>query len=93
MASSNGWPYTLRVYSSTNLVPDPWNLLYSQQITNAITGFDGSNYTLTVTNPMVPGMMFFKETLSNFWGESGFSNTSSVPPLPLSLHTRIIKNP
>lgn len=94
LADANGWPYTFKIYSSSNVTtPMPWPLVYSQSSSNTpITGFDGTSYTYTITNPTVPGQAFFVATVSNIWGESVNSNTSSVPPLPTQLHPKIFKN-
>lgn len=94
MADSNRWPYSFKIYC-TNLVTaaTPWPLMYSGSASNTpIIGFDGTNYTYAVTSSVAPGQMFFIATVSNIWGESGPSNTSSVPPVTSFLHTKIFPN-
>ena len=94
-ADTNGWPQYFHIRSFNTPVGNPsnWPTVYYQTVSNTpITGFDGTNYQFTVTNVVAPGQAFFVASISNIWGESGFSNTSSVPPLPLTLQTKIIKN-
>lgn len=100
-AQQSGWPYSFKIYCTNSLgsSAQSWATISNQPWTNyPIVGFDGSNYTFALSNPVVPatmqfpGVMFFTATSLNFWGESGFSNTDSVPPLPLILHSTILKN-
>lgn len=95
LADTNGWSYFFQIHTTNQLGSDwtNWPLSYRQPATNTtIIGYNGSNYIFAATNPIAPGMAFSVATVSNIWGESGPSNTSSVPSLPQILHTTIIKN-
>lgn len=46
---------------------------------------NGTNYTITFTNLVVPGPHFWTFNASNFWGElSNPSSVVTVPPLPVT---------
>lgn len=94
-ASSNDWPTCFKIYESpspTNPVVN-WTVIYCQSWSNTpISGYDGTNFIFSLTNAAPVGQAFYVATASNIWGESGLSNTSSVPPVPLVLQTKIIKN-
>lgn len=94
-ADSNGWPYNFLIRATNQVGSNwlSWQVVYDNAASNTpVTGFDGTNYTYSITNPVLPGPWFFVASVSNIWGEGGPSNTSSVPPVPKVLHTKIKQN-
>lgn len=94
-ALSQAAPYVFKIYG-TNQLGSPaqmWPVLFSGSNV-PVVAFDGTNYTFALSNIVFAtnGQMFYTATASNFWGESGFSNTSNVPALPTTLQTKIFKN-
>ena len=87
------WFY-IRATNSLAGQPGAWPVIYAQPWTNtAVTNFDGTNLTFAISYQVTPpGQMFFVATASNFWGESGLSNTSATPPVASVLKTQIFKN-
>jgi hypothetical protein len=96
LADSQGPPTCFLIRATNSLAGSPaaWPVVVYQPWTNlTVAGFDGTNYTFNCAFQVTPpGRMFFVATASNFWGESGFSNTSSTPALPSILKTQIFKN-
>ena len=95
-ADSNHWDYGFQIFGTNNPVGSSytnWQSIVRQPYTNfPVIGFDGTNYTFAYTSSIAPGQFFYTAVTYNFWSNSGPSNTSSVPPLPLALHTTIQKN-
>lgn len=93
-AQQMGQPFWFKLYG-TNQLGSPaanWQLVVAQPATNfTVVNYDGTNNTYAYTSPIAPGQFFYTATASNFWGETGFSNTSGVPTLPSVLHTTIQK--
>lgn len=95
LADSNHWDYGFQIYGTNQLGSSftNWQTVVRQPYTNyPVIAFDGTNYTFAYTSPIAPGQFFYTATTYNFWSNSGPSNTSSVPPLPITLHTTIQKN-
>lgn len=93
---SNGnvdW-FNIRATNSLGSPAANWKVVYGQPWTNIVTtNFDGTNFTFYIPMMVNPaGQMFFVATSSNFWGESGFSNTSSTPVLPSMVVPQIFRN-
>jgi hypothetical protein len=95
-AEAQGQPVYFKIYGTNQPVgssPTNWQLVSSQPATNyPVIAYDGTNSTYAFTSPIAPGQFFYTSTASNFWGESGFSNTSNVPALPTTVQTKIFKN-
>jgi hypothetical protein len=93
---AQSYPPSFLIRGTNTLGSDPltWPVVVNQPWTNVtVAGFDGSNYLFSTPFQVTPpGQMYFVATESNFWGESGLSNTSSTPALPSILQTRIFKN-
>lgn len=71
------------LYGSTNLnAPMPWP---------AVTNTPGTNSQITIQ--ILPSQQFFYLTASNFWGESGPSNTVRTPPSVAAGAVAIRKGP
>jgi hypothetical protein len=65
------------VYQSTNVTAAmPW-----QPCTNTAAS--------SVTIQVMPGRMFYYVTASNFWGESGPSNTIGTPAVPAATNVTV----
>lgn len=95
-ASQIGQPFSFKIYGTNQLgLPAAnWEVIVAQPATNfPVVAYDGTNQTFAYTSPIAPGQFFYTATASNFWGESGFSNTSGVPSLPAVLRTTIQKSP
>lgn len=67
---STNWPVEM-VIPATNYWTNGWALPVT-----------GTNYTITFTNPTLPGIHFWFVTAGDFWGESIPSNVLEIPPLP-----------
>lgn len=94
-AQQMGQPFWFKIYGTNQLGSSftNWQLIVSQPATNyPVINYDGTNQWFAFTSPIAPGQFFYTSTASNFWGESGPSNTSNVPALPLAIHTTIQKN-
>lgn len=96
-AAQQGQPAWFKIYG-TNQLGSPassWQLVVAQPATNyTLVSYDGfSNNIYAYTSTITPGQFFYTATFSNFWGESGFSNTSGVPALPIIPHITIQKGP
>lgn len=76
-----------KVYQSTNItIPlTNWNVLTNIVATNAQIG--GTNFQCALQ--VSPGQMFYAVTMTNFWGESDFSNTTQTPALPTNPKLKI----
>jgi hypothetical protein len=94
-ADAGGNPFSFIIYGTNQIGPQPWPALTNQIWTNyPIVGYDGSNYVFSMPYQIQPpGEFYFEATVSNnIWGESGFSNTSSTPSLPIPITTQIHPN-
>ena len=78
-----------KLYASSNVAApiNTWTLL---------TNIPGTVVTPTNSYPQTnvqvaiePGAMFFYLTASNLWGETGPSNITNTPPLPLATNLNI----
>lgn len=95
-AQQMGWPVWFKIYGTNQPfgAVTNWQLIVAQNATNyTVIASDPTNQTFSYTSTVAPGQFFYVATASNFWGESGPSNTSGVPSLPFAVHTTIQKGP
>lgn len=81
---------TFNLYSQTNLAiaPSNWVRVATYPAQNWYSNgvwtlpVQGTNYVVTVTNLVLPGVQWYYVTASNFWSDSDPSNTLGLPPVP-----------
>ena len=78
-----------KVYGSTNLIAplNTWSLLTNipGSVMTATNSFPSTNAQVVIQ----PGVMFFYLTASNLWGETGPSNITNTPAVPVATNLNL----